>query len=128
MASPQPGLTTTTVVSVAPATSISTCPTPTVSTSTIPRPAAASTRIASGVARARPPRWPRVAIERMKTPSSRVCSCIRTRSPSRAPPLNGDDGSTASTPIGSPPRRCSEISPSVKVDLPAPGAPVMPTV
>ena len=33
----------------------------------------------------------------MKTPSSPACSCIRTRSPSRAPPENGEDGSTATS-------------------------------
>ena len=33
----------------------------------------------------------------MNTPGSVACSCIRTRSPSSAPPVNGDVGSTAST-------------------------------
>ena len=60
-------------------------------------PTASSTRTASGVASARPPRWPRVAIERMNTPGSVAWSCIRTRSPRIAPPVNGDDGSMAST-------------------------------
>ena len=50
-----------------------------------------------GVASDRPPRWPRVAIERMNTPSSMAWSCMRTRSPRMAPPENGDDGSMAST-------------------------------
>jgi len=36
--------------------------------------------------------WPRVAIERMNTPSSRAWSPIRTRSPRIAPPEKGDDG------------------------------------
>ena len=63
--SPQPGFTTTTVVSAFPAISTSTWPTPTVSTSTHGFPAASSTRAASGVASASPPRWPRVAIDRM---------------------------------------------------------------
>ena len=67
MESPHPGVTTTTVVSAAEATSTSIWPTPTVSTRTSGNPAAPSTRTASGTARARPPRWPRVAIERMKT-------------------------------------------------------------
>ena len=53
-------------------------------------------------AQERPPRWPREAIDRMKTPGSVACSCIRTRSPSSAPPENGDDGSTASTPTRQP--------------------------
>ena len=54
---------------------------------------------------ASPPRCPRVAIERMKTSRSSAWSCIRTRSPSRAPPENGDDGSTASTPTRCPAAR-----------------------
>ena len=68
--SPQPGVTTTTVVSVAPAMSSSTWPTPTVSTRTHGVPLASSTRIAWGAAAARPPSWPRVAIERMNTSGS----------------------------------------------------------
>ena len=51
MASPQPGVTTTTVVSAADAMSTSICPTPTVSTMTTPNPAAPSRRMASGTAR-----------------------------------------------------------------------------
>ena len=39
-----------------------------------------------------------MAIERMNTPWSVAWSCMRTRSPSSAPPENGEDGSTASTP------------------------------
>ena len=65
MASPQPGFTTTTVVSAAPAMSVSTWPTPTVSTTTQSRPTAPSTEMASRVAPASPPRFPRVAMERM---------------------------------------------------------------
>ena len=77
-------------------------PTPTVSTRTTSQPAASSTASAWGVAAARPPRCPRVAIDRMNTPASVACSSIRTRSPSSAPPENGDEGSTASTPTRSP--------------------------
>ena len=33
-----------------------------------------------------------MAIERMKTPSSRAWLCMRTRSPRMAPPEKGDDG------------------------------------
>ena len=66
-------------------------PTPTVSTSTTSQPAASSTRSACGVDHASPPRRPRLAIDRMKTASSVACSPIRTRSPSRAPPENGDE-------------------------------------
>ncbi len=105
MASPQPGFTTTIVVSVAAATATSCWPTPTVSSSTTGTPTADRTRTASGTATARPPRWPRVAIERMKTLSSRAWFCIRTRSPRMAPPENGDDGSMASTATWSLPSR-----------------------
>ncbi len=152
MASPHPGLTTTSVVSVAAATSTSCCPTPTVSSSTTGIPTADSTRTASGTATARPPRCPRVAIDRMNTPSSSAWLGMRTRSPRMAPPENGDDGSTARTATGWPPPeaavgagpcagaepgseptprprvRAMVMSRSVSVDLPAPGAPVIPTV
>ena len=84
--------------------------------------------MASGVARARPPRWPRVAIERMKTPGSVAWSCMRTRSPRMAPPVNGDDGSMASTVTSSSRARRWPMIELVSVDLPAPGEPVMPTV
>ena len=127
-ASPHPGFTTTIVVSAAPATSISTWPTPTVSISTHGLPAASSTRTAWGVASDSPPRWPRVAIDRMNTPGSVAWSCMRTRSPRMAPPENGLDGSMASTPTSRSSLRIRLMSLSVSVDLPAPGAPVMPTV
>src|SRR5713226_354188 len=51
---------------------------------------------------ASPPRFPRVAIERIKTPLSRLSVCIRIRSPRIAPPENGLDGSTAMMPTRSP--------------------------
>ena len=54
--SPQPGFTTTTVVSALPAISTSTWPTPTVSTKTHKRPIASSNRIASGAANDKPPK------------------------------------------------------------------------
>ena len=128
MASPDPGGTTTSVVFAAPATSISTWPTPTVSTSTNGRPAASMARMASGVAKARPPRWPRVAIDRMKTPWSVACDCMRTRSPRKAPPEKGDEGSTASTATSRSSARVVAISRSTSVDLPEPVGPVTPTV
>jgi hypothetical protein len=127
-ASPHPGFTTTTVVSLWPTTSTSTWPTPTVSSSTQGNPAAVSTRTASGAATARPPRWPRVAIDRMNTPSSSAWSPMRTRSPRIAPPENGEDGSIASTATRSPADRTVVTSALVSVDFPAPGAPVTPTV
>src|SRR3954468_15809892 len=63
----------------------------------------------------------------MYTPRSVVCSCIRTRSPRIAPPVNGLDGSTASTPTRRPPARNCRTSSLVVVDLPTPGEPVSPT-
>src|SRR4051794_30000608 len=62
----------------------------------------------------------------MKTPASVAWSCMRTRSPSSAPPENGDDGSTARTPTRSPRARNADTSADVVVDLPTPGAPVSP--
>ena len=54
---------------------------------------------------------------------------MRTRSPRIAPPVNGDDGSMASTATSLARRaRTWPISALVSVDLPAPGAPVIPTV
>src|SRR5262249_38299691 len=52
---------------------------------------------------------------------------IRIRSPSSAPPENGEDGSTASTPTRLPCERSARTSAEVVVDLPTPGAPVSPT-
>src|SRR5688572_3168316 len=125
--SPAPGLKTTTVTSAVRAMSTSAWPTPTVSMITTSRPAAASTLTASAVAVARPPSVPRVAMLRMNTPSSAACACIRTRSPRMAPPVNGLDGSTASTPTVKPSRRIAAISRSTSVLFPAPGGPVTPT-
>ena len=71
---------------------------------------------------------PFVAMLRMKTSSSVACSCMRTRSPKIAPPVNGDDGSIASTATGEPSERRCAMTALVKVLLPAPGAPVNPTV
>ncbi len=65
IASPIPGASSTSVVSASEATSTSACPTPTVSTSTQSQPAPSSTRTACGVAADRPPRWPRLDIDRM---------------------------------------------------------------
>jgi hypothetical protein len=62
----------------------------------------------------------------MKTPVSVACSCILTRSPSSAPPVKGEDGSTASTATDRPRARNARTSALVTVDLPAPGAPVRP--
>ena len=97
--SPVPGTSVTIDTSAVRMMSTSSWPTPTVSMITMSLPAASSTSAASPVARASPPRWPRVAMLRMNTPASDACACIRSRSPSTAPPVNGLVGSTAITPI-----------------------------
>src|SRR5437764_4046763 len=51
---------------------------------------------------------------------------MRTRSPSNAPPENGEDGSTASTPTRLPLSRYADTNADVIVDLPTPGEPVKP--
>ena len=124
-ASPMPGATITTVVSAVRVTSTSTWPTPTVSTTRGPKPHASNRRRAPGTARASPPAWPLVAIDRMKARPSATPS-MRMRSPSIAPPLSGDDGSTAST-AGCPPASAISFTRCpTRVDLPVPGAPVTP--
>ena len=93
------------------------------------KPTASSSRTASGVASARPPRWPRVAIERMNTPASRAWSLhphpVAEDRPAgeRRRRVDGEHGDAR--------RRRPERARrrrSVSVDLPAPGAPVRPTV
>ena len=91
-------------------------------------PAASRSFCASAVARASPPRLPRVAMLRMNTPGSSVCACIRIRSPRTAPPVKGLVGSTATTPTVAPLFRIAAVSRSTSVLFPAPGGPVIPTV
>src|SRR2546428_10732534 len=126
MPSPDSGTSASTVDSAVRATSSSVCPTPTVSIRTRSNPKASSRSATSAVVVARPPCAPRVAIERMKTRGSRLADSMRMRSPSRAPPVKGLVGSTATTPTPSPCARNCWISRSVSVLLPAPGGPVMP--
>ena len=102
--SPAPGTTVTIDTSAVRTMSTSSCPTPTVSMMTTSRPAASSTSATSLVARASPPRCPRVAMLRMNTPGSAACACMRTRSPRIAPPVNGLVGSTAIDPHRQAPR------------------------
>ena len=91
------------------------------------KPKASISLMTSPVARASPPRLPRVAMLRMNTSGSSVWVCMRMRSPSTAPPVNGLDGSTAITPTGRPSARRRLVTRSTSVDLPAPGGPVMPS-
>jgi hypothetical protein len=64
----------------------------------------------------------------MKTPGSVKISDMRIRSPRIAPPVNGDEGSTATTATRSPRRRYDWTRRCTSVDFPAPGGPVIPTI
>ncbi len=101
-------------------------PVPTVSTMMISFPMTSMTWTASPTALERPPRAPRVARLRTKTPGSSAWRCIRIRSPRIAPPVKGEVGSTARTPTVFSFFRKEEIRASTRVLLPAPGAPVIP--
>ena len=83
-------------------------------------PNASSTSQTSRVAAASPPSEPRVAIERMKTPGSSATDSMRMRSPSSAPPVNGDVGSTATMPTVSPAARYARARAVVSVLFPRP--------
>ena len=119
---------TSTTVSAWSMTSTSAWPTPTVSRNTSSLPAASISSAACSAASLSPPSAPRLAIERMKTPASRKCSVSRMRSPSSAPWVKGDDGSMESTATSRSCSRRSLVSAAMSVDLPAPGAPVSPTI
>ena len=123
-----PGTSTTTVTSASAATSISSWPTPTVSTIMKSNPAERKSCESAELVRASPPVAPRVAMERMKTPGSAWCRCMRTRSPRIAPPVARLDGSTAMMATVFPRRRISVMSASTRELFPAPGGPVIPTI
>ncbi|PWC75614.1 hypothetical protein TSH64_12310 [Azospirillum sp. TSH64] len=109
------------------ATAVSDWPTPTVSTTITSKPAASQTSIASRVRRATPPSVAPAGEGRMKAAGSRDRSTIRVLSPKIEPPVRCDDGSTASTATLCPsPMTCSPNA-SMKVDLPTPGTPEMPS-
>src|SRR5690242_14729213 len=76
----------------------------------------------------KPPIDPRVANDRMKTFGSVYQSLIRILSPSTAPRLKGEEGSTQSTPIFLPSFTNAFTKPSTSVLLPAPGGPVTPMI
>src|SRR3954447_9875876 len=63
----------------------------------------------------------------MNTPGSRKCSLRRMRSPSRAPWVNGEEGSIESTATSRSRARACSIRRPISVDLPTPGGPVNPT-
>ena len=108
--------------------STSAWPTPTVSSRTTSRPAASISSAACSAASLSPPSAPRLAIERMNTPGSRKWSVRRIRSPSRAPWVNGEEGSIDSTATVRSRARSSLVSAPSSVDLPAPGGPVKPMI
>ena len=126
MSSPSPGAETTILVWASSAISTSAWPAPTVSTTTTSLPAASITSTTRAAVRESPPRCPREASERTNTASSPACSCMRMRSPRMAPPENGLEGSTATTPTLRPRPRSSAMSAPTRVDLPDPVAPVTP--
>src|SRR6187401_184947 len=126
--SPASGTTTTTVISAKPAISTSLCPTPTVSTIIRSKFAAFISSVISMILGCNPPNEPLVANERMNTFGSSYHLLILIRSPSREPRLNGEDGSTQSTPIFFPLLTSNPMSESTKVLLPAPGGPVIPII
>ena len=83
--------------------------------------------IDSRVARATPPRCRPEGDGRTKAPSRLLRSDIRVRSPRIDPPVRRELGSTATTPTCSPASTSRDPRALMKVDLPAPGTPLMPT-
>ena len=125
--SPAFGSCSSTNMSVMPATAVSLWPTPTVSTITMSWPAASSTSIASRVFSVTPPSVPAVGLGRMKARASTDSRSMRVLSPRIDPPDRLDDGSTASTATRWPRSISSSPSASMKVLLPTPGTPEMPS-
>ena len=101
-------------------------PTPTVSTMITSLPKASRAVIAWGVASDSPPVWLRSARLRRKTCGSSQDPCMRSRSPSNAPPVKGLVGSTAMMPTVRPLFLNCLVRRSVRVLLPEPGGPVIP--
>ena len=124
--SPLPGWSNTVTVSAVLMMSTSFWPAPTVSTMIRSFPNASSAFTASAVAIETPPRLPRALIDRKKTSMSPMFEAIRIRSPSTAPPVNGEEGSMPMIPTVRPWSRYVFATLSTRVDLPAPGLPVMP--
>ena len=125
--SPEPGWTQNTTVSATPATSVSDWPTPTVSIST--RSNSARITHHGGQRLVGQPAQPVARRHRAHEdcPRRRESWTMRTRSPSSAPPLALDEGSTAITPTVLPSLRQAATSAAHSEDLPTPGGPVTPT-
>ena len=109
------------------ATAVSDWPTPTVSTITVSKPAASTSSMASRVRRATPPRVAPAGDGRMKAACWRDSSSMRVLSPRIEPPPRLDEGSIASTASERPRSSSARPKRSMKVDLPTPGTPVMPS-
>ena len=109
------------------ATTVSDWPIPTVSTSTTSCPAASRTIIVSLVDRVTPPRVPALGDGRTKAEESFERRGMRVLSPRMLPPVTVLVGSTARTATRWPSAVSIEPRASMKVLLPTPGTPVMPT-
>ena len=83
--------------------------------------------MASRVRRATPPRVAPAGDGRMKAACRRDSSSMRVLSPRIEPPPRLDDGSIASTASERPRSSSDRPKRSMKVDLPTPGTPVMPS-
>ncbi len=133
LAAPNSGVMTDTGTSTSGTIAASPWPIPEVSTITRSKPATLTAASTSGRAALTSLPKSRVASERMKTrgpPLQGAMAFMRMRSPSRAPPLLRRDGSMLITAMRSASfwsRRRRRISSSVRLDLPAPPVPVMPT-
>mmetsp|Transcript_5907 Transcript_5907/g.14563 ORF Transcript_5907/g.14563 Transcript_5907/m.14563 type:complete len:320 (+) Transcript_5907:251-1210(+) len=125
--SPALGSCSSTYRSVMPATAVSLWPTPTVSTMTTSNPAASHSSIASRVFSATPPSVPLLGLGRMKARRSMERRSMRVLSPRMAPPETLLDGSTASTATRWPWSIRNRPKASMKVLLPTPGTPEMPS-
>ena len=127
MSSPRPGAVTSTRTSATSATSISLWPVPTRLDQDHVL-AGGVERIDDAHGRRREAaQVPRLASERMKTPSSSSVAVMRMRSPRMAPPRHRARGSTAMMPTLCPRRAHVAREGIDEVDLPAPGGPVKPT-
>src|SRR5262245_43604346 len=125
--SPPAGNSSTMNMSTMSATAVSDWPTPTVSTISVSKPAASASSMASRVRRATPPKVAPAGEGRMKAAWRRDSSSIRVLSPRIEPPPRLDEGSMASTASERPRSSSDRPKRSMKVDLPTPGTPVMPS-
>ena len=108
-------------------TAVSLWPTPTVSMKIVSKPAASQRMTVSRVLRATPPSEPADGEGRMKTSGLEEMLSMRVLSPRIDPPLRSELGSMARTASRWPSEVTMPPMASMKVDLPAPGTPVMPT-